>query len=325
MPKYLVTGAAGFIASKVCEFLLDEGNEVVGIDNMDPAYDLRLKRWRLSRLLPRRGFTFFEESICNLQALECILNNHANIQAIINLAAKAGVRDSVIDPWAYYDTNLTGTLNLLELCRRHGIKKFILASTSSIYGQDAPYPTPEEAESSYPLQPYAASKKAAETLSYSYHYLYGTDISVVRYFTVYGPAGRPGMSMFRFTKWISEGEEVQVFGDGSQTRGFTYIDDIARGTIAALKPLGYEIINLGGHESISINHLIAKMEKAIGKPAKVRNYPPHPADMPASWADISKARRLLGWEPYVGLDEGIQHLVDWYRQEHAWASQVDIE
>jgi len=325
MPEYLVTGAAGFIASKVCEFLLDEGNEVVGIDNMDPAYDLRLKRWRLSRLLPRRGFTFFEESICDLQALECILNNHANIQAIINLAAKAGVRDSVIDPWAYYDTNLTGTLNLLELCRRHGIKKFILASTSSIYGQDAPYPTPEEAESSYPLQPYAASKKAAETLSYSYHYLYGTDISVVRYFTVYGPAGRPGMSMFRFTKWISEGEEVQVFGDGSQTRGFTYIDDIARGTIAALKPLGYEIINLGGHESISINHLIAKMEKAIGKPAKVRNYPPHPADMPASWADISKARNLLSWEPYVGLDEGIQHLVDWYRQEHAWASQVDIE
>jgi len=325
MPEYLVTGAAGFIASKVCEFLLDEGNEVVGIDNMDPAYDLRLKRWRLSRLLPRRGFTFFEESICNLQALECILNNHANIQAIINLAAKAGVRDSVIDPWAYYDTNLTGTLNLLELCRRHGIKKFILASTSSIYGQDAPYPTPEEAESSYPLQPYAASKKAAETLSYSYHYLYGTDISVVRYFTVYGPAGRPGMSMFRFTKWISEGEEVQVFGDGSQTRGFTYIDDIARGTIAALKPLGYEIINLGGHESISINHLIAKMEKAIGKPAKVRNYPPHPADMPASWADISKARNLLSWEPYVALDEGIQHLVDWYRQEHAWASQVDIE
>ena len=325
MPEYLVTGAAGFIASKVCEFLLDEGNEVVGIDNMDPAYDLRLKRWRLSRLLPRRGFTFFEESICNLQALERILDNHANIQAIINLAAKAGVRDSVIDPWAYYDTNLTGTLNLLELCRRHGIRKFILASTSSIYGQDAPYPTPEEAESSYPLQPYAASKKAAETLSYSYHYLYGTDISVVRYFTVYGPAGRPGMSMFRFTKWISEGEEVQVFGDGSQTRGFTYIDDIARGTIAALKPLGYEIINLGGHESISINHLIAKMEKAIGKPAKVRNYPPHPADMPASWADISKARNLLGWEPYVALDEGIQHLVDWYRQEHAWASQVDIE
>ena len=325
MPEYFVTGAAGFIASKVCEFLLDEGNEVVGIDNMDPAYDLRLKRWRLSRLLPRRGFTFFEESICNLQALEYILNNNANIQAIINLAAKAGVRDSVIDPWAYYDTNLTGTLNLLELCRRHGIKKFILASTSSIYGQDAPYPTPEEAESSYPLQPYAASKKAAETLSYSYHYLYGTDISVVRYFTVYGPAGRPGMSMFRFTKWISEGEEVQVFGDGSQTRGFTYIDDIARGTIAALKPLGYEIINLGGHESISINHLIAKMEKAIGKPAKVRNYPSHPADMPASWADTSKARNLLSWEPYVGLDEGIQHLVDWYRQEHAWASQVDIE
>ena len=215
MAQYLVTGAAGFIASKVSEFLLDQGHLVIGIDNMDPVYDLRIKRWRLNRLSPRDGFTFYENTICDRKALELIISNHPEIEAVINLAAKAGVRDSVIDPWSYYDTNLTGTLNLLELCRHHGIPKFILASTSSIYGEDAPYPTPEDAESSFPLQPYAASKKAAETLGYSYHYLYDIDVTVVSYFTVYGPAGRPGMSMFRFTKWINDSEEVKVFGDGS--------------------------------------------------------------------------------------------------------------
>ena len=325
MAKYLVTGAAGFIASRVCEFLLDQGHQVVGIDNLDPVYDLRIKRWRLDRLTPRDGFSLYEESICDQSALKRLVEDHPKIAGIINLAAKAGVRDSVIDPWSYYDTNLTGTLNLLELSRHYQIPKFVLASTSSIYGENAPYPTPETTESSFPLQPYAASKKAAETLCYSYHYLYGTDVTVVRYFTVYGPAGRPGMSMFRFTRWISEGEEVKVFGDGTQTRGFTYLDDIARGTIAALKPLGYEIINLGGHESISINDLIKKFEQAIGKEALIAHFPAHPADMSASWADVSKARRLLGWEPRVGLEEGIRQVISWYRQEHDWAIQVDTE
>jgi len=325
MSRYLVTGAAGFIASKVSEFLLDQGHQVVGVDNMDPVYDLRIKRWRLNRLLPREGFAFFEESICNRPSLEHVFKNHPGFDGVINLAAKAGVRDSVIDPWSYYDTNVTGTLNLLELCRQFNVPKFILASTSSVYGENAPYPTPEDTESSFPLQPYAASKKAAETLSFSFHYLYDIDVTVVRYFTVYGPAGRPGMSMFRFTRWISEGEEVKVFGDGSQTRGFTYLDDIARGTIAALKPLGYEIINLGGHESISINDLIRKFEQAIGKTARINHYPAHPADMSASWADTSKARNLLGWQPQVGLDEGIQQVIGWYRQEYEWACQVDTE
>jgi nucleoside-diphosphate-sugar epimerase len=325
MPCHLVTGAAGFIASRVCEFLLKEGHQVVGVDNFDPTYDPRLKEWRLARLRELTGFTFYKESICNRAALKPVFDAHPAIASVINLAAKAGVRDSVIDPWAYYETNLTGSLNLLEECKQRGIGKFILASTSSIYGQNAPYPTPETADSSTPLQPYAASKKAAETLAYSYHYLYGLDVSVVRYFTVYGPAGRPGMSMFRFAKWISEGMPVQVFGDGSQTRGFTYLDDIARGTIAALKPLGYEIINLGGHESIRIKDLIARFEAIIGKRADLRYAPANKADMSASWADVSKARALLGWQPQVGLDEGIRAVVDWYLQEHAWASQVDTE
>jgi UDP-glucuronate 4-epimerase len=325
MASYLVTGAAGFIASKVCEFLLESGNGVVGIDNFDPVYDVRIKEWRLRRINQYPNFSFYKESICDRQSLERIFSAHPDIEAVINLAAKAGVRDSVIDPWSYYETNLVGTLNLLDICRKNQIKKFILASTSSIYGENAPFPTPETAESSFPLQPYAASKKAAETLCYSYHYLYDLDVTVVRYFTVYGPAGRPGMSMFRFTKWISEGEEVKVFGDGRQTRGFTFLDDIARGTIAALKPVGYEIINLGGHESISINDLIVKFERAIGKKALLRYYPAIKADMSASWADVSKAKRLIGWEPLVSLDEGIHSVVDWYQQEHAWVSQVDTE
>ena len=325
MAKYLVTGAAGFIASKVCEMLLKNGHEVIGIDNFDPVYDLRIKEWRLKRLTGQSKFSFYRQSICDRQVISIITNNHSGIDAVINLAAKAGVRDSLTDPWSYYETNLTGTLNLLEACRNQGIKKFVLASTSSIYGENAPYPTPETADSNLPLQPYAASKKAAETLCHSYHFLYGIDVSVVRYFTVYGPAGRPAMSMFRFNKWISEGKTVRVFGDGTQTRGFTYLDDIAQGTILAIQPLGYEIVNLGGHESITINDLIHKFEMVIGKKARIRHEPAHPADMSASWADIGKAKKILGWHPEINLDAGIQRVADWYQQEIGWASQVSVE
>ena len=325
MSVYFVSGAAGFIGSKVCEYLLLDGHAVIGMDNLDPVYDLRLKEFRLDKLKEFPAFTIYKESICDRQALDEVAKQHPKIDGVINLAAKAGVRASVLDPWSYYETNLTGTLNLLDFCRQRNIPKFILASTSSIYGEDAPYPTPETADSNLPLQPYAASKKAAETLCYSYHYLHNLDVTVLRYFTVYGPVGRPRMSMFRFNKWISEGHEVMVFGDGEQTRGFTYLDDIARGTILALKPLGYEIINLGGHESISINDLIQKFETIIGKKANIKHYPQNPADMSASWADTQKARQLLGWKPQVSLDEGIRNLVDWYQEEYNWASQVDTE
>jgi len=325
MGRYLVTGAAGFIASRVCESLLSEGHQVIGIDNMDPVYDLRLKDWRLKRLTSQEQFSFYQQDICDRNALEKITRTHKNFSAVINLAAKAGVRDSVRDPWSYYATNLIGSLNLLELCRLNGIPKFILASTSSIYGNDAPFPTPEKAESSQPLQPYAASKKAAEVLCYSYHYLYDLDVSVVRYFTVYGPAGRPAMVMFRFTKSITEGIPLTVYGDGTQTRGFTYLDDIARGTILALKPLGYEIINLGGHQTIQVNELIDRLEKLVGKKAIIQYQPAHKADMSASWADTSKARSMLNWKPQIALEQGLPKLVEWYMSERTWASQVDTQ
>jgi nucleoside-diphosphate-sugar epimerase len=322
MADYLVTGAAGFIASRVTEMLLADGHNVVGVDNMNDAYDPRLKEYRLKRLQQQSGFRFHLADISDREQVNA-LPGVENFAAIINLAARAGVRQSVENPWVYIDTNVTGTLNLLELCRQRGIPKFILASTSSIYGANAPLPTPEDTESSYPLQVYAASKKGAEALCYAYHHLYQLDVTIFRYFTVYGPAGRPDMSMFRFVKWISAGQPVLLNGDGEQSRGFTYLDDIARGTILGLKPLGFEAINLGGHESIKMNDLIKMLEDLLGKKAQVQHLPFHPADMVANLADVSKAGRLLGWEPAISLQEGVTRLVEWYRQEQSWVSQIN--
>ncbi len=322
MAKYLVAGAAGFIGAKVCEYLLADGHTVSGVDNLNDAYDIRLKHWRLSKLLEQSNFTFHQQNICSIEALETIHQQNGPYDAAINLAARAGVRYSVEDPWEYYNTNLNGTLNLLELCRRHTIPKFVLASTSSIYGKDAPLPTPETADSSHPIQPYAASKKAAETLCYSYHYLFGIDTTIFRYFTVYGPAGRPDMSMFRFTQWITEGKAVRLNGDGEQTRGFTYLDDIARGTILGLKPIGYEVFNLGGHETISMNKMIAILEEYIGAKARIEHFPFNAADMLANQANVEKAGKILGWEPQVTLREGMKRMVDWYMQERDWTSQI---
>jgi nucleoside-diphosphate-sugar epimerase len=323
MADYLVTGAAGFIGARVAEMLLGQGHAVAGVDNLNDAYDVRMKEHRLRKLQALPGFEFARADISDKQ----ILTRRSSLvtrrfDAIINLAARAGVRASVEDPHVFYETNVMGTLNLLELCRQRGIGKFVLASTSSIYGAEAPQPTPESADSDHPLQPYAASKKAAEVLSHSYHSLYGIDVTVVRYFTVYGPAGRPDMSMFRFAKWISEGQPLHLYGDGEQSRGFTYVDDIARGTLAALQPLGCEIVNLGGHEVITMNGLIGMLEEIIGRQARIERHPPNPADMLTNWADVGKARRLLGWQPQVGLREGVQRLVDWYRAERSWAKEV---
>ncbi|HTX80007.1 MAG TPA: NAD-dependent epimerase/dehydratase family protein [Longilinea sp.] len=323
MGTYLVTGAAGFIASKVCEDLLANEQRVVGVDNLNDAYDVRMKQWRLSRLTSNKAFSFYHRDIGDRLALDEIASNHGAFDAVINLAARAGVRFSVENPWAFFDANLTGTLNLLELCRHRGIPKFVLASSSSVYGANAPLPTPEEADTDHPIQPYAASKKSAEALSYAYHYLYGTDVTVFRFFNVYGPGNRPDMAMFHFIRWINENMPIKLNGDGTQSRGFTYLDDIARGTIAGLRPLGYEIINLGGHETVSMNELIARLEAIIGKKAQIDHMPANKADMQANWANVDKARRLLGWEPQVNLEEGLRLTVEWYLKERSWASQIE--
>lgn len=322
MKTIIVTGAAGFIGSKVSAMLLQHGHTVIGIDNLNDYYDIRIKYWRLEQIKDQKGFVFYQEDIENLEAMRLIFRQYQP-DAVINLAARAGVRYSMENPHIYMSTNAKGTLNLLELCREYGVQKFVLASTSSLYaGQEMPFN--EELPVNTPISPYAASKKAAEVMAYTYHYLYGIDISITRYFTVYGPAGRPDMSIFRFIKWILEGTPLEVFGDGSQSRDFTYIDDIARGTIAALKPLGYEIINLGNNNPDKLSRAIELIEEYTSKEARIEYKEFHKADVIATWADIDKANRLLGWSPEVDLAEGIRLSVKWMNDNWEWVKLLNI-
>ena len=373
----MVTGAAGFIASKVCEFLLAQGHTVVGIDNLNDYYDVRLKLYRLANLakltaLQSRGaraprvsrsvpspidspsskrksairssararnstreahvlpnfdsdrFSFRLLDIEDLAGLQRLFKKH-RFDAVFNLAARAGVRASLKNPHVYLTTNTHGTLNLLECQRKHGVKKQVLASTSSLYAGCRP-PFREDQPVNAPLSPYAASKKGAELMAHSYHKLFGLDISVVRYFTVFGPAGRPDMSIFRFIKWIDEGHALELYGDGTQSRDFTYIDDIARGTIQAAKPLGYEIMNLGGgRRPTSMRKVIELIEKALGKKAKIKQQAPQAADLVTTEADVSKAARLLRWRPKVTFKEGLDRCIAWHEANRKWLEQIKVE
>jgi len=323
----LVTGTAGFIASQVCKQLLDLGHHVVGVDNLNDYYDIRLKNWRLEQLKSdtnARNFIFVDLDIEDQSKLIDLFQAQGPFDAVLNLAARAGVRYSMENPHVYFSTNAEGTLNLLECMRGQGCQKLVLASTSSLYaGQKMPFT--EDLSVNEPLSPYAASKKAGELMAYSYHKLYQMDVSVVRYFTVFGPAGRPDMSPYRFIKWIAEEETIEMFGDGSQSRDFTYVDDIARGTIAAIQDVGYEIINLGGGRNpVSLNTIISKLEELLGKKAKVDHKPFHVADLMETWADISKAKRLLDWEPRVSLDEGLEKSVQWFMDNQHWLKEVQV-
>ena len=325
--KYLVTGAAGFIASQVSKQLLDQGDQVVGVDNLNDYYDVRLKNWRIEQLKAHsnvQNFTFSELDIEDQAKLDDLFQVEDPFDAVLNLAARAGVRYSMEKPHVYLSTNAEGTLNLLECMLEQGCKKLVLASTSSLYaGQKMPFA--ENLAVNEPLSPYAASKKAGELMAYSYHKLYQMDVSVVRYFTVFGPAGRPDMSPYRFIKWIAEEETIQMFGDGSQSRDFTYIDDIAKGTIAATKEVGYEIINLGGGRNpVSLNIVISKLEELIGKKAKIEHKAFHIADIKETWADIGKAKQLLGWEPQTTLDQGLERSVKWYMDNRDWLKDVTV-
>ena len=316
----VVTGCAGFIGWKTTLSLLERGDSVLGIDDLNDYYDPKIKEWRLSTLSDKKNFEFHKLDISNYEILKELLNGK-KIESIINLAARAGVRASVENPWLYLDANVKGTLNLLEICKDRGIKKFVLASTSSIYGlEDMPFS--EDIRTDKPLAQYPATKKGAEVLCYSYYYLYGIDISIPRYFTVYGPAGRPDMSIFQFIKRIDEGMPIKVFGDGKQKRDFTYIDDIVEGTIRGLRPLGYEIFNLGNNNSIELSYVIGLIEGFLGKKAKTEFLPRHPADVPATWANIKKAKELLDWEPTVKIEEGIERTGKWYVENREWLKGI---
>ncbi len=344
----LVTGAAGFIGWKVCEFLLtkpelipnglNDQNDVnalnvIGIDNMNDYYDVRLKEWRLEQLKKYPNFKFHKLDIEDHTGLKGLFQQYSispvprstdsPFLAIINLAARAGVRYSMENPFVYYTTNVIGTLNLLELCREFNVKKFILASTSSLYaGQKMPFK--ETLPVNEPISPYAASKKSAEVTCYTYHKLYNQDITLVRYFTVYGPAGRPDMSIFRFISWIDRGKTVIVYGDGSQSRDFTYVDDIARGTILALKPQGFEIINLGGDEPHKLVDVLQMVERKLSKKAEIEHKPFHPTDMMATWADITKAKKILNWQPIVKLTQGLDESIRWFTDNHSWTEKIEL-
>lgn len=320
----LITGCAGFIASRTTTLLLGQGYTVIGLDNMNDYYDVRIKEKRLEALKEKDGFTFIKADIEDFDVLKPLFQKHT-FAAVLNLAARAGVRYSMENPFVYMTTNGNATLNLLELCRQHEVTKFLLASTSSLYAGQ-PMPFDESLPVNTPISPYAASKKAAEVMAYSYHKLYDLDVSIVRYFTVFGPAGRPDMSIFRFIKWIDEGSPIELFGDGTQSRDWTYVDDIARGTIAAAtQNVGYEIFNLGGGRNPkSLNYFIELIEKELGKKAIIERKPFHIADIKETWANISKAKEILNWEPQISPEEGLKKTVDWYKANRDWLKDVKL-
>lgn len=436
--KILVTGAAGFIGWKVCEFLLSkpelipgfqescveskatkmvssqrssernkkglsswkqillarsqaqwekENFKVIGVDNMNDYYDVRLKEWRLAQLkkfpnfefhkldiedftslrqlfekysapqspLPRRERTKpalskvegvrVNDVIANRPSSSQLKQSHSStnqtnstnktnatnrtnqtsvpFSAVINLAARAGVRYSLENPFVYYTTNVMGNLNLLELCREFGVKKYILASSSSLYaGQKMPFK--EDLPVNEPISPYAASKKSGEVTCYTYHNLYDIDVSILRYFTVYGPASRPDMAPYRFISWIDREKPVTIYGDGTQSRDFTYVDDIAKGTIAALKPIGFEIVNLGSNGPLELIEFLHIIEKQLKKKANIVYEPFSICDMKATWADISKAKEVLGWEPTVKIDTGVESAVRWYIENRSLAAFIKL-
>ena len=347
----LVTGIAGFIGSRTTHLLLEQGHTVIGIDNLNHYYDLRLKYYRLRELARAQGadaalveqlepenISFRAEPIrsfsagrltyhtCDAEHLEQMIQvvGDEKIDVVINLAARAGVRYSMDNPHIYMTTNAHGTLNVLELMRLKSIPKLVLASTSSLYA-GLPMPFVETLPVNTPISPYAATKKAAEAMAYTYHHLYGIDVSIVRYFTVFGPAGRPDMAPYRFTKWIHDGTPIMLYGDGEQSRDFTYIDDVARGTIAAFKEVGYSIFNLGGgNNPISMNRTIRWIEEFFGKKAKIEHKPFHQADMQVTYANIDKAKSELGWAPVMDVREGFQKTTQWYLDNESWLREVSV-
>ena len=324
MEIVLLTGAAGFIGHKTAQQLLKQGHQVIGVDNMNDYYDVELKKFRVDSLKDKPGFTFYELDIENLNDISKLFKNY-KFTKVLNLAARAGVRYSIENPHVYMSTNAQGTLNILELMKEHEVKKLVLASTSSLYaGQKMPFV--ETLAVNEPISPYAATKKAAEAMVYTYHHLYKIDVSIVRYFTVYGNGSRPDMAQFRFMRWIDEEAPIELFGDGSQARDFTHVDDIARGTIAAaMKDVGFQVINLGGgNNPVSINKMIELLENLLDKKAFINNKPFHSADMKETWADISKAKELLDWQPQISLEEGLKLAVEDFKANYDFYKQIKL-
>ncbi|HUN81849.1 MAG TPA: NAD-dependent epimerase/dehydratase family protein [Phycisphaerae bacterium] len=311
MAKALVTGAAGFIGSHLCERLLNGGWQVVGLDNFDTFYAPDVKRRNIAGCLANKSFKLVEGDIRDSR----IVNDACgNLDIIVHLAARAGVRPSIEDPLLYQDVNVNGTCVMLEAARKHKISKFIFASSSSVYGNNPKVPFSETDNVDNPISPYAASKKAGELLCHSFHHLYGMDMTCLRFFTVYGARQRPDLAIHKFTRLIDSGKPIQMFGDGSMMRDHTYIDDILSGVLAAMERCkGYRIYNLGESEPVSLRDLIAAIEQAVGKKAVIERMPLQPGDVDRTFADITRAKAELGYAPHTSIKEGLARFVQWYR------------
>jgi UDP-glucuronate 4-epimerase len=315
--KILLTGAAGFIASHFAERLLAEGRAVVGLDSFDDFYDPNIKERNLSVARDHEDFTLFRGDIRDPELLNSLPDG---IDTIVHIAARAGVRPSISDPVLYYDVNVNGTLRLLELARERGIRRFVFASSSSVYGNQGTVPFSEDHRVDNPISPYAATKKAGELMAHAYSHLYGMTCLCLRFFTVYGPRQRPDLAIHKFARMMEAGEELPMFGDGTSQRDYTYIDDILQGVEGALKWAwenegSYEIVNLGESRTVELGEMIKVLGQELGVTPRIRRLPMQPGDVERTFADISKARRLLGYQPTWEFREGIQSFVEWIRQE----------
>jgi UDP-glucuronate 4-epimerase len=309
----LVTGGAGFIGSHVVDALLARGDKVTVVDDFNDFYDPALKRRNVATFANR--VTIVEADIRDTAALRAVFST-GRFDAIAHIAARAGIRPSVAQPRLYTEVNVLGTQNLLELAREFSVKKFVFASSSSVYGVGQPVRFREDAALLHPISPYAATKLAAEALSHVYHHLHGLDVTCLRLFTAYGPRQRPDLAIHKFTSAILRGKPVEMYGDGKTARDYTYSDDVVQGFLAALdRCAGFEIVNLGESRTVELRELVQLIEKAVGKKAQLRQLPAQPGDVPITYADISKAKRLLGYDPQVDIEEGIRRFVDWFRKQ----------
>jgi UDP-glucuronate 4-epimerase len=312
--KVLVTGAAGFIGSHLSERLLDDGWTVVGVDNFDDFYDPKIKRRNIKSCLKNKSFQLVEADIRDIAAVDKVVTD--DVEIVVHLAAKAGVRPSIEQPVLYADVNVNGTAVLLQAAKKHKIKKFIFGSSSSIYGNNKKVPFSENDNVDFPISPYAATKKAGELICHTYHHLYGISIMCLRFFTVYGPRQRPDLAIHKFARLIEQGSPIPIYGDGTMMRDFTYIDDIIDGTVAAMaKCTGFNIYNLGESRPVSVNDLVVEIEKALGKKAVKEYLPPQPGDVERTYADITKAARDLGYRPSTTIQAGLKKFATWLRQK----------
>jgi UDP-glucuronate 4-epimerase len=309
----LVTGAAGFIGSHLCEALLERGDRVVGLDNFNDFYDPAIKRANLSGPLARPGFALVEGDIRDAAAVARVFREHAPT-SVVHLAAMAGVRPSLQDPALYHDVNCTGTAVVLQAARAAGVGRFVFGSSSSVYGGNPKVPFHEDDDVSRPVSPYAATKRANELTCHTFHHLYGMDIACLRFFTVYGPRQRPEMAIHKFVRLTEAGQPLPLFGDGRSERDYTYVDDILDGVLKAHdQSRGFRIYNLGESRTISLRDLVAAIGRATGREPRVDWQPPQPGDVPRTYADIGRAKAELGYAPKVDLDEGLRRFVAWYR------------